>query len=78
MPPSMPPTQTVLPVASEISTHIARTLPEATPLAARVLPLLGPTASVYGPLSVQVKGVEVEVELAAFSMVVRIVLPRLS
>ena len=57
IPPSTPPTQTVLPVASAKSTHTALIRPEVTPLPGLVLPFDGPTTSVKEPLSVQVKAV---------------------
>ena len=50
-PPSIPPTQIVDP---STSSSTALTLPEVFPLPALVLPLLGPTASLKGPRSVQV------------------------
>ena len=61
-PPFTPPIQTVLPVASALSTHIALTRPEVTPLPGLVLPLPGPTASLFEPLSIQVSGVSAFVE----------------
>ncbi len=54
-PPSIPPTHTVLPVASPRSSQMARTRPEVLPLPGRVFPLLAPTASLLGPRSVQEK-----------------------
>src|SRR6476661_1486282 len=52
-PPSIPPTQTVLPVGSPISSQIARTRPEVLPFPGLPLPLLVPTASLFGPRSSQ-------------------------
>ena len=68
-PPSTPPTQMVLWVASEESTRMALTRPEATPLFGRVFPLLLPTTSLLGPLSTHVVIVDLELKFlkAAFS-----------
>ena len=58
-PPATPPTHTVLPVASDKSIHIARILPDVIgSVPGLVLPLLGPTTSLKGPLSCHDKGVD--------------------
>ena len=62
MPPHTPPTHTVFPVGSAISTHTAFILPEVMPLPGRGFPLLGPVASLLEPLSTQVSGVRAVLE----------------
>ena len=52
-PPFIPPMITVLPVASDLSTKMALTLPEAKSPLARVLPFEAPGKSLIGPLSFQ-------------------------
>jgi len=59
-PPSTPPINTVLCVASFESTITALILPDAIPPLARVLPLEGPGTSLFGPLSCQVSAVILE------------------
>src|SRR5262249_40959845 len=53
IPPSIPPSQTVLLVASARSTQIARTRPLVTPFPGLPFPSSGPTTSLYDPRSVQ-------------------------
>ena len=51
-PPAIPAAKTVLPVASEASTMMARIRPDVYSLFALRLPLLGPTTSYMGPRAV--------------------------
>src|SRR6185312_9953129 len=64
-PPSIPPTHTVWFDASERSTQIALIRPLVTPPPARVLLLLGPTASELGPRSDQLSA---EIPLGVFGL----------